>query len=163
MKDDPALRQLRETTWRRSLTAAESAELRRLLAGDAAAAADWQLEARLSRAVARLPDAPVPSNFTARVLESIEREAAVADQSRGTWWSPRRWLPRLAFACVVLGVGVVGIQQYDRAAHQRMADSVAVISPLGALPTPEALVDFDAIRALGNEPAADVELLTLLQ
>ena len=163
MKDDPVLRSLRETAWRRPLTPAETGELRRRITSDPEALAEWQVEARLSRAVAGLPDAAMPSNFTASVLQAIERETGRRQTSSQPWWSLRRWLPRVAFASVLLAVGMVGMRQYERAAQERMADSVAVISPLGALPTPEALADFDAIRRLGSEPAADVELISLLQ
>ena len=163
MKDDSVLQHLRDAAWRRPLTAAETAELRRQLATDPDAAADWELETRLSRALSALPEAPVASNFTARVLAAVERETPAPAPTAPARWSLRRWLPRLAFACVVLGVGLVGVHQYDRVAHQRMAESVAAISPLGSLPAPEALADFDAIVRLGGEPAADVELLSLLQ
>ena len=36
--------------------------------------ADLELEARLTRALARLPDAPVPSNFTARLMQAVDLE-----------------------------------------------------------------------------------------
>ena len=44
---------------------------------------DLDLEARLTAALARIPDAAVPSNFTARVLTAIELEEAAAARSRG--------------------------------------------------------------------------------
>ena len=67
MKHDSVHERLREILWRRPLTAAEAAELRAWLAAHPDAAADWATEQQLSRAVRRLADAPVPSNFTARV------------------------------------------------------------------------------------------------
>jgi len=163
MKDDPALQSLREAAWRRSLTAAEHAQIQRLLATSPDAAEDWQLDARLSRTLARLPEAPVPSNFTARVLQAVERETAAPTRVPFDWLLLRRWLPRLALACVLIGVSVAGLHRYELLSRQRMADSVAVISPLGTLPSPDSLADFDAIRRLGSEPPADVELLALLQ
>jgi anti-sigma factor RsiW len=163
MKEDPALQSLRETAWRRPLTAAETTELRHRLANAPGATEDLQLEARLSRALAGLPDAPVPSNFTARVLQTLERAPAPPPRAPFGWLPLHGWLPRLGFACLVLGVSALGVHRYELVARQRMADSVAAISPLGVLPAPEALADFDAIRRLGSEPPADVELLSLLQ
>ena len=163
MKDDPVLQQLRETAWRRPLTAAESAELQRRLAGDPGAAADWQLEARLATALKRLPDADVSSNFTSRVVAEVERELDARERSRPEWPALRRWLPRLAFACGVIVVSLGGIRHFETVARQRMAESVAVLSPAGALPSAEVLADFDTIRRLGDAPAADVELISLMQ
>jgi hypothetical protein len=159
MKENPALETLRAAAWRRPLTAAEIGEMRRRL-GNAPEADDWQLETRLSLALSRLPDAEVPSNFTARVLAAATGKTA-APAPALPWW--RRWVPRLALACAVLGLSVLGMKRYEAHSRQRMAESVAAISPLGALPSPETLADFDAIIRLGSEPPADVELLTLLQ
>lgn len=163
MKEDPALESLRAAAWRRPLTTEETAELRRRLAAAPESAEDWRLEAALSQTLARLPDAPVPSNFTARVLAAATRETPAPTQPQPVWLAWRRWLPRLAVACAVLALSLVGLRQYESHARQRMAESVAVISPLGALPHPEALADFDAIRLMGSEPSADLELLALLQ
>ena len=41
---------------------------------------NWKLEARLTEALAKISDAPVPSNFTARVLAAIELEEAQAER-----------------------------------------------------------------------------------
>ncbi len=76
MSNDPTYNRLRELSWRRKLTGAEEAELRAWLAAHPDAQADWEAEAGLNAALGRLPDAPVPSNFTARVLQAVEREAA---------------------------------------------------------------------------------------
>ena len=75
MKNDAFLSLLRESSWRRKLTEAEQAELRAYLAAHPDARADWEMESALNAALTRLPDAPVPSNFTARVLQAVEREA----------------------------------------------------------------------------------------
>ena len=68
----------RERFWRQRLTQEQLAELRAANPD----AAEAELEAALSDAIARLPDAPVPSNFTARVLEGIERETMPAAPRR---------------------------------------------------------------------------------
>ena len=113
MTNDPIYNRLRELSWRRELTAAEEAELRAWLAAHPEAQADWEAEAGLNEALRQLPDAPVPSNFTARVLQAVEREAALRERRRGARW--RVWhgrgagCPGLRFAAALAraGVGVV--------------------------------------------------------
>ncbi|MEY2466714.1 MAG: hypothetical protein QOD03_1235, partial [Verrucomicrobiota bacterium] len=74
--------QLREKNWRRKLTAVEQTELRAWLAAHPEASADWEAELSLTETIVRLPDAPVPTNFTARVLQAIEQEASVDARQR---------------------------------------------------------------------------------
>ena len=109
MTNDPIYNHLRELSWRRKLTGAEEAELRAWLAAHPEAQADWEAEAGLNAALGRLPDVPVPSNFTARVLQAAEREAA-AELRRPGWkwrvWPRLRWLPKVAFAGHRPGRGV---------------------------------------------------------
>src|ERR1035437_6364542 len=110
MTDDPIYNHLRELSWRRKLTAAEEAQLQAWLAAHPDAQLDWEAEAGLTATLAALPDAPVPSNFTARVLQAAERETA-AEQRRSGWnwagWLRRRWLPKVALTASVLCAGVV--------------------------------------------------------
>src|ERR1035441_8301460 len=104
MTDDPIYNRLRELSWRRKLTNAEEAQLRALLAAHPEAQADWDTEASLNAALGRLPDVPVTSNFTARVLQQVEREAATElRQGEPKWqfWRRLRWLPKVAFATIV--------------------------------------------------------------
>jgi len=108
MTNDPIYNHLRELSWRRKLTSAEEAELRTWLATHPEAQTDWQAEAGLNAGLGRLRDAPVPSNFTARVLQAVEREAvAELRRPQGNWltWLWLRWLPKAAFAAVVVGAG----------------------------------------------------------
>ena len=166
MKHDSVHERLREILWRRPLTAAEAAELRAWLAAHPDAAADWATEQQLSRAVRRLADAPVPSNFTARVLQAVERETAAASRpaSAGrSWWRSLGWLPKLATACAVVGLSVLSLHQYRVVSRERMAQSVAVLAEAGPLPSTDVLQDFDAICRLAQTPPADEELLALMQ
>ena len=71
MKNEPLQSSLRELLWRRRLTDAERAGLR----SQPEIQADLEIESRLSEALADLPDTPVSSNFTARVLQAVERES----------------------------------------------------------------------------------------
>src|ERR1043166_4926015 len=98
--------QLREQSWRRKLSPNEEAELRAWLAAHPEAQADWETEAGLTEVLNRLPNAPVPSNFTARVLQNIECDAAAEVRKRvpGRNWFLRSWLAKAAAIAVVFGV-----------------------------------------------------------
>src|ERR1039457_2212594 len=97
---------LRETSWRRELTSAEESALRDWLAEHPEAREDWEADAALNRVLERLPEAPVPSNFTARVIQAVELEKAVAlrePESRWKWvW--RSFVPKVALAAVFVGM-----------------------------------------------------------
>src|SRR5437867_3577229 len=100
MNEDPTVTRLREIAWRRPLTGTEQAELRAWLAAHPEARDEWELELALSRVVKKLPDAAVPSNFTARVLAEAQRRDAEEARGRSrtpAWWW-RIFLPRAAVA-----------------------------------------------------------------
>jgi anti-sigma factor RsiW len=163
--NDPLYHKLREAGWRRKLASAEQAELRAWLASHPEAQTDWEAELRLTQTLRRLPDAPVPSNFTARVLAAVEREDAGARRKRPTgWkWAWRSLLPRVALAAVVLGVGWFAYHESRAAKRLELAQSVAAVADVRSLPSPEILQDFEAIRQLNPTPAPDEELLALLK
>lgn len=167
MINDPLYNRLRELGWRGKLTAADKKELRAWLAAHSEAQSEWETEAGLSKALGRLPDVPVPTNFTARVLQAVEIETAPtrrAESPRGAWWQwPRRWLPRAALAAVILGAGLFSVHEVRSARRTELAQSVAAVSEVSSLPSAEILKDFEAIRALNRTPSADEELLALLQ
>jgi anti-sigma factor RsiW len=166
MTNDPIYNHLREVSWRQKLTDAEEVELRTWLATHPEAQADWQAESGLNAGLSRLPDALVPSNFTARVLQAVEREAvAELSKPQGNWltWLWLRWLPKAAFAAMAVGVGLLSFQQVQSTHRKKMVESVAAVSAVSSLPSPEILGDFDAIRALNPNPAPDEQLLAVLQ
>lgn len=169
MMNDPSYHQLRELSWRRQLTAAEAGALQAWLAAHPEARADWEAEARLNEVLSQMSNAPVPGNFTARVLQAVEREAAAeARRQRQRWqiWRrwPWRWLPKAACAALVLSAGLISYQQVAKAARRaEYAQSVALVANVSSLPGPDALNDFDAIRALNPTPSADEELLAALK
>lgn len=161
MNDNTESTRLRETGWRRDLTAAEQAALRQWLAAAPDARPDWELDAALTRALQRLPDAPVASNFTARVVQAVQLEARPTGRFA---WRPLRWLPRLAFAIALAAVvGGFGLHQYRRANREQLAHSVAAFTEVRTVPSPEILADFDAIYRLSPAPAADTELIALMK
>ena len=167
MTNDPTYDRLRELSWRRKLAAGEAAELRAWLASHPEALTDWEAEAGLNDVLGQLPDAPVPSNFTARVLQSIERESAAQSRPQTRqwhFWTRGRWLPKVAVAAVVLGTGLFSYEQAARAARRaEYAKSVTAVSDVASLPGPDVLKDFDAIRVSNPTPVADEELLAALK
>ncbi|TAL01484.1 MAG: hypothetical protein EPO07_08330 [Verrucomicrobia bacterium] len=162
MNADPKVTRLREIAWRRPLTGAEQAELRAWLAAHPEARDEWELELALSRVVKKLPDAAVPSNFTARVLaEAQRRDAAQARGRRRTpawWW--RTFLPRAAVAAVLL---VTGLSIYR--ARERGKETLTTVREITrtAPPPTLALDDYDVIASLSTGPGADEDLLALMQ
>ena len=72
-------------------------------------------------------------------------------------------MPKLATACVVVGLSALSLHQYQATGRERMAQSVAALTGAGPLPSPEVLQDFDTISRMTQTPPADEELLALLQ
>ena len=163
MKKEGNFWRLRELSWRRKLTEAELAELKTHLAADAEARAEWEAELALTATLDRLPAAPVPTNFTARVMQAVEREAA--RPGAGGWrWNWHVLVPRLAIATAVMLVGLLALHQHA-VRSERIALVKNVVRATGGQPMPstEALENFDAIRRLSQPQHADDELLALMQ
>ena len=166
MNQDPLERELREYAWRRPLTAAEQARLDAWVAAHPEARADWEAEAALNAALARLPERPAPSNLTARVLAAIERDDFAGEAARKTiwfgWLGSWGWMPRTAVAVVVLAAGLLTYQHHQReVARVRAVRTLAAAANVTPLPSAEVLENLDAIRRLNLTPAADEELLAL--
>ena len=164
MINNPIYTRLRELSWQRKLTPAEEAELRAWLEAHPEARADWEAEARLNAALGRLPDVPVASNFTARVLQAVERDATTKPL-RVPWWAwPRlRALATAACAGSALGAALLCYLLIHSVERRKLADSVAAVAEVSSLPSPEDLQDFDAIRVSNPTPAPDEQLLALLK
>ena len=166
MSNDPTYNRLRERSWRGKLSTTEESELRCWLAAHPEAQAEWEAERGLNTALGRLPEAPVPSNFTARVMQAVERETVIAGRPPlGDWltWLRTRWMPKVAFAAVVVGAGLLSYQGVQTSYRKKLVESVAAVSAVSSLPSPEILQDFDAIKALNPAPAPDEQLLKMLQ
>lgn len=164
MTNDPFDKPLRELSWRRKLTVAEQAGLRACLAAHPEAQTDWEAEAGLTEALGRLPDVPVASNFTARVLQAVERETAAEARNRRAKWPGRfwrlGWLPRIAVAALFLGTGLLSYRHFQ---HVEMVQSMELMAKVAPLPNAQALEDFEAVHAMSSAPVPDEALLTLLQ
>ena len=165
MKDDGPISRLRELSWRRRLTETEAAELRDRLAAGPGARADWEAESALNAALDRLPAFPAPSNFTARVMQTVDREAARPRPVRWSWsWSWRVLVPRLAAATAVMVVGGLMFHQHNvRSQRIALVKSVAMATRGQPVLSREALENFYAIRRMSRPQHADDELLALMQ
>jgi hypothetical protein len=158
MKNEPFQNPLRELVWRRKLTDAERAGL----GAQPEVQADLEIESCLSEALARLPDAPMPSNFTARVLQAVERESA-RPRAINWFWTWRVLVPRVAVAAVVIAFAGLEIHRYELNAHRAVfARNVVLMAEAQSLPSVDALKNFNAIQRM-SQPRADDELLMLLQ
>jgi hypothetical protein len=160
MKNEPLQNQLRELAWRRKLTDAEKNGLRT----QSEAQADLELESRLSEALARVPDAPLPSNFTAHVLQAVECEETRGTRTQSWSWYWRVLVPRIAVVVAVVGFAGLAYQRYELDKRTELARDIALLAQAQPAPSVEALKNFDAIQRLSQTaPRADDELLALLQ
>ena len=156
MENQPS--ELRESLWRKKLSAAERAAL--------SAQPELATEARLTGALAKISDAPVPSNFTARVLAAIDLEEKSAARSRPGWnW--RTLFPRLAVATAVLVFAGVSLQRYETNSQrnsQRTALAKTLVQVASAQsPGVDALENLDAIQGMSLSAHADGGLLVAMQ
>ena len=157
-----------EASWRRSLTDDEEARLDAWLRVHPEAHNEWEAESALNRILEELPEAPVASNFTARVLQAVERESATAarhesvlDRLKHWFWRPA---PRVAWALLAAGLLGFGYQQHQTNVRGQMAKGLSVLANVATLSGPVVLQDFEAIQRLGQSaPSDDEELYALLQ
>jgi negative regulator of sigma E activity len=141
-----------ESLWRRRLSDTERAELR--------TRPEQAEEARLTEALAKLPEAPVASNFTARVMDAIEREEQAAARARHHW-SWRFLFPRVAVSAAVLLFAGISIQRYEsNTAHQKeMVRAVKIVAQNKAMPSADALENMEVIQRISQSAHADGDLL----
>jgi hypothetical protein len=156
--------ELREASWQRKLTAAEDAALQAWLAEHPGSQADRDSDLRLSELLERLPDAPVPSNFTARVLQAVERDASAESRPVVSRWSwvLRSLLPKAAAAAVVLTVAMLTYHENTVSKRAEVVQGVKVVAGVPSLPSPEVLQNFDTIRNMGNPSGPDLRLIALM-
>jgi anti-sigma factor RsiW len=168
MNKDPFFEDLREKSWRRKLSPDEEERLAEWLAEHPDEQSEWVGESNLNELLEALPDVPVSSNFTARVVQAAQHEAALSQRKKpslfdftiGRW---TRWLPKAALAAVLLGSGLASYLHMQAARRAEWAETLTTVSQLPSVANPEVLNDFDAIAALSSTPPADVELLKVMQ
>jgi anti-sigma factor RsiW len=179
---DSEYNELLKTGLRRKLTAEEEGRLRAHLAAHPEDQPAWEEEMALNNLLRNLPKAPLSSNFTAQVLQLVEKERRHSSPARSVqWWHgffSLRWTRQVAFSTVVLFAGLISYHQFQVSRREAVANSVANIfsmlepvlqpgEPTGrvettrtaaqvsdgtALPTLEMLENFDAIKRLNQVP-----------
>jgi len=166
MSDSPLDQPIRELAWRRTLKPSEEADLLAWLADHPEARDAWETEARLNDALARLPDAPVPSNFTARVLETVQRDSEIRKrQMKPHGWLSRYWrgwLPKAGFAAVLAAAGFFSVRHFREHQGHPLLKGLAAVSQVGPS-APDILTNFDVICALDRIPPPDEDLPKLFQ
>lgn len=161
--------QLRELGWRRKLTPNEEAAVQDYLTAHPEAQDDWLAEAELNQLLEELPEAPVSSNFTTRVIQAARLEAAARERQRRwnmpLWMRISNWLPKAAVAGLAVGLILsFGYHQHQVNTRVTLARNVAQLSGAVSASDPELMQDFEPIRQLSNsQPKADVELIALMK
>jgi negative regulator of sigma E activity len=117
----------------------------------------------LRELVSRLPDAPVASNFTTRVMQAVELEESRPVRRWSFRWQWHALLPRVAVtAAVVLFAGLTFHRYELNEQRSLLAKNIALATGAQPLPSVDALKNFDAIQRM-SQPRADDELLALMQ
>ena len=162
MNQDPDQQRFREILWRRPLTAAEQAELQKWLHTHPEAQQEFETDTILSGSLANLPEAPVPSNFTTRVLQAVAAEAHSKARGRATnlpWW--QLWLPRFAAIGLVVAV-CLGGWRYHVQQQDRWGELVSEVATAPVLANPSVLADFEEVyRLIPAEILPDESLLAM--
>ncbi|MHC1765996.1 MAG: anti-sigma factor [Verrucomicrobiia bacterium] len=160
----PEDNRLAEALTRGQLTTAEQAEADAFLARHPECRAEWEEELSLSGLLRQVPDVPVSSNFTARVIDACHQSERRPARARavGTGWS--RWLPRFAAGTAALGLAVLSYYQHQLAERRELAQNLAEVAQLPGGASIELLQDFEAIQKLNYVPTdVDRELIAALQ
>ena len=111
--------------------------------------------------LSRLPDAPVASNFTARVMQAVELEEMRQSRWRVFGWSWRAWVPRASVGSALVVLAAFTFQQHNLYLHQVALAKNAALVASQPLPSLDALKNFDAIQRMSQPARADNDLLAL--
>lgn len=122
------------------------------------------LDLELDRLLERLPDAPLSSNFTARVLQSLPASREIRRTGWWTVWGGLSFSWKMAAASVCVGFVLIGQYRHQVAVRDEVARSVVAVGNLASFPTVEMMENFEAIRRLNDvTEGVDLELLAALQ
>lgn len=163
----PEFDELLKKQMRGSLTAEDDTALQARFRHDSSAEAAWEEDLRLNQLLQQVPDAPISSNFTARVLGAIELEEK-KEARRSPWRGVGQWLRvglarKAALATIIAGVSMLTYHQYRSGVREEMARNAAAVSSIAALPSVDVLENFEIIQGLNQLPPVDVDLLAALQ
>ena len=146
-----------------------NAEEQRLWAALLAERPELEVELQIGRALRDTPKPPaVSSNFTALVLQEINKTAPERSRWRVNWLSWPRLVRAAGVAVVALGVGVqlahMRKAEKQEAALKTFTHGLNVVAAAQQRVQPETVVslvkDFDAIRQMPVVADVDTELLT---
>jgi hypothetical protein len=111
--------------------------------------------------LSRLPDAPVASNFTARVMRQVDLEESRQARKWNFIFNWQRFLPRAAVAAVAVLFAGLTLQQHELNVHRVAFDQNVALVARTPMPDVDALKNFDAIQRMSQPAHADEELLAL--
>ena len=124
---------------------------------------DEPIQKELRELLSRLPEAPVASNFTARVLQAIDLEESRQSRRWSFILNWRAFLPRAAVATAAILFAGLTLQHHEAGVYRAaVAKNVALVAKM-PMPDAEALKNFDAIRRMSQPARPDNELLVLMQ
>ena len=120
-----------------------------------------KLQNELRELLSRLPDAPVASNFTTRVMQQINLEESSGSHKWNFIFNWHAFLPRAAVAAVAILFAGLTLQHHEVSERRaQVAQSVALVAGT-PMPSVDALKNFDAIQRMSQPAHADEELLAL--
>ena len=152
---------LLQTATERDLTDGELARLERWLAANPADQAEWEA---LDHLLATLPDTPVATNFTVRVLDEVRRAETAHPALGQAWWQrllASQFRPVQIAAAATLAM-VIGGVSYQSHLNQSRAEMAAAVASIAEFP-PGFLADFEAIGAVAQADAIDEDLWAALK
>ena len=158
---------LLSTRWIRELNGRERDRLARFLSADPKRKARWEEDMAVLEAVRHLPDVPVASNFTSRVLAALpcapdESVPDLLSPSKRSWFPRLDWAPKwgLGFGFAAILALAVFYGEYRRAKSMRLVESLTVITESKTAPTMEESQHFEFIQELAPVPLeVDWELI----
>ena len=153
--------------WIRELNGWEQGRLARLMSADPKWKARWEEDMAVLAAVRRLPDVPVASNFTSRVVAALpcapdESGPALLLPPKRSWFRRLSWAPKwgLGFGFAAMLALAVFYGEYKRAKSMRLVESLTVITESETAPTMEESKHFEFIQELAPVPLeVDWELI----
>ncbi|MEW6304299.1 MAG: hypothetical protein AB1705_12550 [Verrucomicrobiota bacterium] len=161
-------KQLREKVLRGDLSLEEQARLEAYVAAHPESATDLKDDLTLNQLLEQLPDAPLSSNFTARVLQAVEREQRATERGlekmgRWSWLHEVGWARAVTAVSMALAVGLLTTYVYQEHQRAELAQSLTHVTEVtsSTIPSVDILKDFEAINRLSQKADVDYELLAM--
>jgi anti-sigma factor RsiW len=163
----PAPSKLPEAVQRVRLSCAEQAELQTYLEQHPEQRPALEQDLRLNELLTEMPDPPLSTNFTSRVLQSasqVERPRVPAWIECAWRGLTHGWAPKVALALCLIGLGLLINHQRQETARIELVRHVAEIHTLTRDDTLDVLQNFEAIQRLVEvQRDPDRELIAALK